>query len=173
MQEKKQIISPLKQRFLQFIKEERISQREFYLKTGVSRGTLTNDSGISEETMAKIFATYPNLNKEWIMSGDGEMHTKNAHLSAHQNSENAHLSMSNVAPQLNPDENLGFDIDSKCKNCQILTKKYFEAVDLIKARDLTIEAKNEDISRLIRLNAHLQDEIEECKGNGLKTGTNN
>jgi len=74
---------------------------------------------------------------------------------------------------LDSDENLGFDMDSKCTNCQILIKKYYEAVDLLKAKNLSLEAKNEDISRLIRLNAHLQDEIEERKGSVLKNGTNN
>lgn len=42
----------------------------------------------------------------------------------------------------------------------------------IETLNKTIESKNQDISRLISLNAHLQGEIEDCKGSHGKTGTN-
>lgn len=73
MQENIQKISPFKQRILQFVETLGISKREFYLKTGISRGTLENSTGITEDTMVKLFAIYPNINPEWIVLGIGSM----------------------------------------------------------------------------------------------------
>lgn len=69
MQQNEQNNSTVKQRILQFVNDLGISQREFYLKSGVSRGTLTNKTGISEETMAKIFAAFPTLDRNWVIYG--------------------------------------------------------------------------------------------------------
>lgn len=66
MQEKIQKISPIKQRILQFIDTLGISKRDFYAKTGISRGTLESATGITEDTIAKVFATYSNLSPSWI-----------------------------------------------------------------------------------------------------------
>lgn len=71
MQEKEQIKSPIKQRILQYISELGISKREFYQQTGISRGTLEGVAGITEDTMAKFIARYPNVNPEWLLSGIG------------------------------------------------------------------------------------------------------
>lgn len=73
MQEKKQNISPIKQRFLQFADTLGISMRDFYIKTGVSRGTLENSTGINEETMTKIFANFSDLSPNWVVTGEGPM----------------------------------------------------------------------------------------------------
>jgi transcriptional regulator with XRE-family HTH domain len=61
MQENKQFFSSHKQNILLFIKSKGISQRDFYAQTKVSRGTLTNDSSMSENTMNKIFKVFPEL----------------------------------------------------------------------------------------------------------------
>lgn len=50
-----------------------ISKRDFYAKIGVSRGTLESKTGITEDVIAKFFATYPEVNIEWLMLGVGEM----------------------------------------------------------------------------------------------------
>lgn len=50
-----------------------ISKRDFYAKIGVSRGTLESKTGITEEVITKFFATYPEVNIEWLMLGIGEM----------------------------------------------------------------------------------------------------
>ena len=69
MQEKLQKISPTKQRILQFVD----SKRDFYAATGISRGTLESSTGITEDTIAKVFATYPDLSPMWVVLGKGEM----------------------------------------------------------------------------------------------------
>lgn len=73
MQEKKQNISPIKQRILQFAGTLGISKRDFYTKIGVSRGTLESKTGITEDVMAKFIATFPDISYEWLLSGKGSM----------------------------------------------------------------------------------------------------
>ena len=73
MQEKKQNFSPIKQRILSFAASLGISKRDFYAKIGVSRGTLESKTGITEDIITKFFATYPEVNINWLMTGRGEM----------------------------------------------------------------------------------------------------
>lgn len=98
MQEKIQKISPIKQRILQFIDTLGISKRDFYAKTGISRGTLESGTGITEDTIAKVFATYSNLSPSWIFLNQGEMliNQNKAEINAHPNVHpNVHLSDKN------------------------------------------------------------------------------
>jgi len=73
MHEKRQNNSPFKQRILQFVESQKLSKREFYKKTGISRGTLENSTGLTEETMAKFIAAFPDINPSWLINGNGEM----------------------------------------------------------------------------------------------------
>ena len=73
MQTKVQRISPVKQRILEFAATLRISKREFYAKIDVSRGTLESKTGITEDVVAKFIAIYPEVNVEWLITGNGEM----------------------------------------------------------------------------------------------------
>ncbi len=68
-----QNISPIKQRILQYVDSLGISKRDFYAKTGISRGTLESNTGITEDTVAKFIAIYENINLEWLFAGRGEM----------------------------------------------------------------------------------------------------
>jgi len=68
--------SPIKQRILQYIEEDYASRREFYKKTGISRGTMENSTGITEETLTKIFATDEGLSPLWVITGEGPMRKK-------------------------------------------------------------------------------------------------
>lgn len=47
--------------------------RVFYSKTGISRGTLESSSGITEETLAKFIAIYPDVSITWLILGEGDM----------------------------------------------------------------------------------------------------
>ena len=67
-----QEISPIKQRILQYADTLKISKRDFYAKTGISRGTLESNTGITEETLAKFFAVYQEVNPGWILTGNGK-----------------------------------------------------------------------------------------------------
>ena len=58
---------------MQFVDTLGISKRDFYAATGISRGTLESSTGITEYTIAKVFATYPDLSPMWVVLGKGEM----------------------------------------------------------------------------------------------------
>ena len=58
---------------MQFVDTLEISKRDFYDKTGISRGTLESQTGITEETLTKFFATYNNINPIWVLTGEGIM----------------------------------------------------------------------------------------------------
>jgi phage repressor protein C with HTH and peptisase S24 domain len=73
MQEKEQKKSPIKQRILQFAQFLGVTKREFYASTAISRGTLESKTGITEDVLTKVFATYPQLNIIWVMTGEGKM----------------------------------------------------------------------------------------------------
>lgn len=73
MQEKIQKKSPIKERILQYADTMNISRREFYRITGISRGTLESNTGITEEIMAKFIATFEEISPEWLITGRGEM----------------------------------------------------------------------------------------------------
>ena len=70
-----QIFSPIKQRILHFADSLNISKRDFYKNTGISRGTLESKTGITEDTITKVFAAYQNLSPLWLITGEGSMLT--------------------------------------------------------------------------------------------------
>jgi len=69
MQEKIQKFSPNKQRILYFVEYLNISKRDFYAKTGISRGTIESSTSITEDTLAKIIAIYKDLSIDWLFTG--------------------------------------------------------------------------------------------------------
>lgn len=54
---------------MQYIEEKGLSKREFYATSGISRGTLESNTGITEETITKFFATYPEADVIYILTG--------------------------------------------------------------------------------------------------------
>lgn len=64
----------MKERLMEFIREKDISNRKFLLKCGLS-GTYINTltGNPSGDTLKKIEAAYPDLNTEWLLTGEGEM----------------------------------------------------------------------------------------------------
>lgn len=64
----------VKQRLIQFIKYKGISQRKFESAIGVSNGFINNISkSIGAEKMQSIESKFPELNKSWLLTGEGEM----------------------------------------------------------------------------------------------------
>ncbi len=56
-----------------FVDSLNISKRDFYKMTNISRGTLESKTGITEDTIGKIFAVYQNISPAWLLKGEGEM----------------------------------------------------------------------------------------------------
>ena len=54
----------------------KISKREFYNKTGISRGTLESKSGITEDTLAKFIEFMPDIDLEWLILNKGSYSDK-------------------------------------------------------------------------------------------------
>lgn len=64
----------VKQRLIDFIKYKGISQRKFELNVGVSNGFVNNISkGIGADKLQKFLSVYPELNQEWLLTGEGNM----------------------------------------------------------------------------------------------------
>ena len=68
-----QQISPIKEKILKYIDYKGISKYKFYQDTGITRGVLDKESGISEDNIAKFIAYESDINLEWLFSGNGEM----------------------------------------------------------------------------------------------------
>jgi len=69
MQDKSQV----KTNILRYIDYKGISKYQFYKETGITRGILDQNNGISEENIAKFIAYVPNINIAWLITGIGDM----------------------------------------------------------------------------------------------------
>lgn len=69
MQEK----SLIKKNILQYIDYKGISKYRFYQETGITRGILDQNNGMSEENTTKFLAYFPDVSPEWLLTGSGEM----------------------------------------------------------------------------------------------------
>ena len=65
--------SLIKKNILQYIDKKRVSKYEFYQKTGISNGILSQTNGMSEENILKFLNYYKDINVEWLLTGKGEM----------------------------------------------------------------------------------------------------
>jgi hypothetical protein len=69
MQEK----SLVKKNILQYIDRKGISRYNFYKETGITRGILDQNNGMSEENIAKFLVCFKDVNPEWLLIGKGKM----------------------------------------------------------------------------------------------------
>lgn len=69
MQEK----SPIKKNILQYIEYKGISKYKFYQETGITRGVLDQNNGMSEENTARFIAQCPEVSTDWLLTGKGAM----------------------------------------------------------------------------------------------------
>lgn len=65
--------SIIKKNILQFIEYKGITAYKFYKETGISRGILSQNNGLSEENTLRFLAYFPEVNAEWLLTGNGEM----------------------------------------------------------------------------------------------------
>lgn len=65
-----------KHRILQFINERGMVKSSFFKKTGLKRGFLDSDKlsqTVSDKNLEAILRAFPELNIEWLITGDGDM----------------------------------------------------------------------------------------------------
>lgn len=101
MQDNRQEKSPIKQRILLFLAKKGVTQYEFYKNTGVTRGVLGQNNGISEDNISRFLAYYPEINIEWLMTGRGEMLTNEPTTTTKQSTiTDEHVTTQGVTPEL-------------------------------------------------------------------------
>lgn len=66
-------ISPIKNKILQYIEYKGISKYKFYQESGITRGVLDKESGISEDNIAKFIAYAPEVDLSWLFLDQGKM----------------------------------------------------------------------------------------------------
>ena len=74
--------SQLKERIRLYAKNQNISMREIYEKTGISDGTFSNSSGLSEDNLLKLFSYFSDLDANWLLTGKGSMTKETAKLNS-------------------------------------------------------------------------------------------
>jgi len=64
----------MKERLIEFLKYLGIGQNKFAESVGLSRGYVNNiGDNITMKSVNKIVQVYPELNKNWLLTGEGEM----------------------------------------------------------------------------------------------------
>lgn len=64
----------VKDRIITYIKYTGISQKKFEETVGISNGYVNNvKASPSSTVLQKIFGAYPELNKDWLLTGEGPM----------------------------------------------------------------------------------------------------
>ena len=112
MQENKQEKSLIKQNILLYLTKKDVTPYEFYKKSGVTRGILQQNNGISEDNIARFLAYAPDVNVEWLITGNGNMLR-----TMQENKQEKSLyndSLTYCTPKLADDPNVGkpyYDVD--------------------------------------------------------------
>ncbi|UWN59548.1 helix-turn-helix domain-containing protein [Alistipes indistinctus] len=118
----------VKQRLIEFIKREGLSQSRFEKAVGLSNGYVNNISkGIGADKLQRITEKFPYLNAEWLLTGKGEM------LKANTIQERTELP---INPNVEP-----------INNESMLNR----AFDALERRDVEYAKQGERIDRLIAL----------------------
>jgi len=111
----------IKERLIEFLKYLGIGQDKFAKSVGLSRGYVNNiRDNITMKTVDKILKAYPELNKSWLLTGEGEMLNENQ------------------------SKNLQLKSDKKDKENQILIEQFEHNFNEI----ITIEKTNMEISKM-------------------------
>ncbi len=67
-------MTDLKKRMLEFLQKLEISQAKFEKKAGLTNGTVNNTGeSYRKSTLNKIIKAYPELNVNWLLTGEGSM----------------------------------------------------------------------------------------------------
>lgn len=121
----------MKERILQFIDYKGFNKSKFYRETGLSNGILDKKSGLTLDSIEKIYSKYPEINIEWLLTGKGEMlktFAQNITQNGNTNVNNGH----NVSGQGN-----------------IIKQTNDELMEIIREKDKQIAEKDKQIAMLI------------------------
>ena len=65
--------STIKENILYYLEVQGITMYDFYKKTGVSNGVLSQKTGMSEENTMRFLSYYKNVNPIWLLTNEGPM----------------------------------------------------------------------------------------------------
>lgn len=95
----------VKERLMLFIKDKGLSQKRFEIAANLSNGYLNSlRHSPSSSKLQSILGAYPELNKTWLLTGDGDMYN------IEESSNIVTVSPSEGRPYYNVDFKLGYDI---------------------------------------------------------------
>lgn len=131
------------QRVIQFIEYKKISKYKFYQETGLSNGFLDKGENMGSDKCEKIIYTYPEINPEWLLTGQGPMLKEDAPKQPEVKSE---------PHQAAPDSDLYYKMykEEKAENRELI-----EEIGALKQQVRTLECENrilrQDKSKLERV----------------------
>lgn len=67
--------STIKQNISRYLDYKGISDYQFYKESGVSRGVLSQNNGLSEDNLMRFLNYYSDVNPSWVVTGKGNMLT--------------------------------------------------------------------------------------------------
>lgn len=73
MQENKREKSLIKRNILQYLDYKNISEYRLYKESGITRGVLSQNNGISEDNLMRFLAYASDVNPQWLLTGRGGM----------------------------------------------------------------------------------------------------
>jgi hypothetical protein len=157
--------SHIKENILQYIELYGISKYEFYKRTSITRGVLDQNTGISEENIAKFLACFNNVNTEWLILGKGSMFKDDAikdnpKLSSESNLNTNMLSEPFVKMKKkdNPEENQLFE---SCPNCSALNNALKATEKALQHAEKALEHAESEIESRKDIITLLSDKIRE------------
>lgn len=130
--------------------EEGISVRKFEQSINASNGlirkAITNQTDVQSKWILEIASTYPNVNLEWLIKGQGEMYQNNS-----KENDNAQIYISE-----NEFNKMKMEIES-LKSLIESNKVLIESqIEIIKTKNEIIDIKNQVIESLINKNSLVQ-----------------
>lgn len=64
---------PIKQNILQYLEYKGVTKYQYYKESNTTRNVLDQDTGISEENIAKFLAYAPEVSRDWLFENKGPM----------------------------------------------------------------------------------------------------
>ena len=141
MQENKQEKSLIKQNISLYLAKKGVTPYEFYKKSGVTRGVLAQNNGISEDNLSRFLAYAPDVNPSWLLTGRGEM-----------------LKTKRIPDDIPPQEKPNLDIKDTNNPPHTQEKIDISSSDIIAKLVATIQEQAEEIGQLRERIAQLQRE---------------
>ena len=141
----------MKKRLIEFLRYLGIGQDKFAKNVGLSRGYVNNiTDNVTMKTIDKILKAYPELNKNWLLTGKGEMlnedQSKKLYSESHKEDRNSQILSDQLAHNFNEIIAIGkSNIEINKMNAESF-KKVADCHDiLIKSHDKLIDLFKESL----------------------------